>query len=120
MRFREVGGHLKKKVSPEENMISVAVQKAFCVLLAVSRREVAQLRTEHSCDGYTIQTSASVPPHPLPHGGQTDRMTQTHSVVEPFDATCSLEACRPAQATGKSSHPASHFSQTPQKQVSEN
>lgn len=31
----------KKKVSPEENMISIAVQKAFYVVLAVSRCEVA-------------------------------------------------------------------------------
>lgn len=41
MRFREVGaGYLeKKKLSPEEN--SLAVEKACCVVLAVSRREVA-------------------------------------------------------------------------------
>lgn len=35
------------KVSPEENMIFVAVEKAFWVVLAVSSLEVAYLRTEH-------------------------------------------------------------------------
>lgn len=35
-------------------------------------------------------------PHTLPRGFWTDRLTQTHSIAEAFDATCSLEACQPA------------------------
>lgn len=50
-------------------MISVAVQKAFCVVLAVSRREVALLRT-------VMDTQyRHLPQSPLIHFPMADELT---------------------------------------------
>lgn len=74
-------------------MIFIAVQKAFRVV-TVSSLEVAYLRTERQWWVHNTDICLGLPP--LPHGSRTDRLTQTHSIAEAFDTTCSLEACQPA------------------------
>lgn len=96
MRFRELGGYLKKswprgkydlQCCSKGILGGVGCQQPWG---CISEDWTAVMDTQYRL----LPPSPS--PHPLPHGSWTDRLTQTHSIAEAFDATCSLEACQPA------------------------